>query len=315
MPQTNNNSYTDPNNDIIFTDNNPIDTHVDTPVEDSTTFDYTPYYDLLMDEGVLRIADDFVFENTEESFRAAIAATKKNVLREATTTILASVNEEMRAVVDYALKGGTSISEVSGSTKHNIDTEVNQKETLFNYYKATTSLSDTKINTLIAKIDDPDELLAEATDALAGLKELAGSKQSLLTQKLENDRLSQEASRTDTINKLNSTIEEYTTDTKYKNKLKGFFFNEVYSPEGTTTEFSKVVSSILTNPAHTIQLADVLINYDPKKGIDFARFETKGASKANQSLRTLLSTATTKTNKSNQAPLKEDFNWEDYLNI
>lgn len=273
----------------------------------------TAYYQLLKEHDIIQVPEDFEFDPTEESLNSLIKASKEEISKATLKATLSKVHPDLLDVVEYALSGGTSLEEFIPKPT-SIESEQAQKDTIFNYYKATTSLSESKIRTLIEKIDDPEDLRKEAEEALASLTELQKEKKSKLKQQLEAQRQAEEESVQKTIEQLTSQIDQYDTDPKRKTKLKAFFLNEVSTPSGPTTEFSTVMASILSNPSHTVQLADILTDYDFKKGFNFSRFQKQGETSANKSLKDLLDKAT-KRPSGQTTPVKEEFDWEAFLNL
>jgi len=98
------------------------------------------------------------------------------------------------------------------------------------------------------------------------------------------------------ISEITQIVEELTKaiettpllDNTRRNKVKGFFHNRLNVGGVETTEFNYTVERIFNNPEHLAQLADLLTDYDPKKGISTKRIEQKGATKETNNFKTLL---------------------------
>lgn len=308
----------DPNLDIIddviqpITDTPPSDTP-DTPPSE----DFTEYITAAVDQGLLDLPEDFEIEPTEEGFKKALEESRRYQSEKTKQQLLSSISQELLPIVEYALQGGQSLDEILqvAPKEYPTDTEEQQREVIKQFYKSSTNLSDARINSLLAKLDDPEELREEALSAKDELVRQQNDKKAALEKRFQEAREAEQQRAIKTAETIKSTIEEYAESKPLKTKLSGFFFNEIKTQDGkVTSEFSNVLSSILQNPLHTVQLAELLIDYNSKKGINFERFEKKGATQANISMKTLLEKSLNKDKKTPQVPPKEKFDWEAFLN-
>lgn len=260
---------------------------------------YSEYYDILKSNDMLYVPEDFEFDGTAEGLEKAIQATKSNLSKAAAQSLIESFPEEFQPVLNYVVNGGQNVSEFLQKTssaeidQFNLDNVAEQKAVLREYFKTTTDYDDDKISKLIDRSELADSLREDAIEAVDELKahkakiaeQLA---QQAAVQKEEARRLEEESRR-----QVFSVIDEAPyIKTNRKGKVKAFMFNKVTRDNVESTDFQRTISQISTNPEHLVQLADILLHYDPKKGIDLERFKEQNRSEATSSLKERLEQVT-----------------------
>ena len=189
-----------------------------------------------------------------------------------------------------------------------------QKQIIKTFYKETTRHSDDKINRLIDALDE-DALKEEAIDALTSLKTYYAEEQEALAEEAKTAEQARKKEFEAFQNKIKESLS--TIDEKRAKLAYNFILSPIKADDKYTTRLNYTLSSILKNPQHVVQLADLLLEYTPEKGITTTRIEQKVKTKATESLRTLvdkqLSSERAKSRKT-ATPPKQTFNWGNFLN-
>jgi hypothetical protein len=330
------NVYPDDIADFLGGDNSDDDNGDDTDsvepnveTDDSNTEDIDPeelkvYFNHLNQMGILRAPEDFEFDGTYEKLEEALSKTKDSLFDDAKNALQATLPDDFKALIDYALAGGNSIDAYidaySNKDIENLDLSKleNQRKVLYECYRQTTQYKPEKITKMIDRYEELGTIEAEALDALEVLtEEKARRKEELV----ENARAEREAAQA-TIEKertnIATAIDGFLDDKVRANSMKAFLFNPVKDERGTTTKFNQVIQSISSNPQHLAQLVDILLEYDPKAGIKLTKLEKQVKKAGVQSFKDLvreklesqpLVKGTVKPNNS-----RSQFSWDDFIN-
>lgn len=283
------------------------------PVEPIDTEDLNKYYEFLNEAGILKPSENFKFDGTAESLETAFAETKGNLQREAAMSIWDSLPDEYKPILQYAFSGGKNVEQFLNTYKNgNIDYENldledvdNQKEVLYQVYKNTTNFSDDKIEKLISALEKQGSLEEEA---VAGVVELRSVQEKMREELQEQARLQQVANlEKEKENRilLSSKIKESPLSSERKSRLETFLFTN--TKEGDN-KMDATINSIVQNKDHLIQLADLLLDYDPKTGFQIAdRFSKIGKTNAINEFQNKLQEKFVAKSKS-KGPVKNDTN-------
>jgi cell fate (sporulation/competence/biofilm development) regulator YmcA (YheA/YmcA/DUF963 family) len=264
-------------------------------VEESEEDDrITATYEFLKEAEFLDLPEDFTFDGTPEKFQEALELSRKVVYEKTADAFFEALPEQFKPLLTYALKGGNSVDEYvklySTQAFEHLDPnkEEDQKAILFQHYKTTSNYDDAKIQRIIARLNE-DDLPEAATEAYNELLEMKTERQAQLIEdaaKAKEQQIEESKRRVEELTKAIETT-PLLDDTR-RNKVKGFFHNRLNVGGVETTEFNYTVERIFNNPEHLAQLADLLTEYDPKKGISTKRIEQKGATKETTKFKTLL---------------------------
>lgn len=279
------------------------------------------YVKFLQEYDLIDIPEDYEFTGDPEQLQTILEHTKQARPAKAIETIFERLPDDFKPLFDYALKGGTSLDEYLKVYNKDIDnmsmdTPEDQKKILFTYYKETSPYSDEKINRLISHFNDEDELKVEADDAYNYLMGMRNKQREELLQQTEAQRVAEQARIEQQTISLNKAIEETNAiHPARKNKVKAFFFEPLQSNNTVTTGFNATINSILSNPEHQAQLADILLEYNPEAGFSSDRLERRVKSKATQDFKTLvkskLDPKQAQRSSSSKAPQSTSFNPEE----
>ncbi len=281
----------EPDDDTIVAD--VPDIVADTTVDDDD--DAAPYYDVLVQKGVLDLPEDFEFDGTYAGLEKAIEASDANKLNKVVNSLWNSLPEDFRPLLKYGLDGGKNLKtylETFAPVSYDeldLSSSENQKKVMYDYYKNTSNYDDAKIERMIRRLEDTDDLEAEALDAKEELLQLKTQRAQEFETQAQKEREAEAERMKQQANMLASVIDsESEFEDARKNKLKGFFFNQVQDGKKTTTEFVRVLNSVMENPKHLVQLANVLADYDSNKGLNFERLSKKAKTEGVNSLKQTL---------------------------
>lgn len=294
--------------------------------EDDLTALTKANFKFLVENNVFTAPEGFEFDGTPEKLEEAIEITRNQLAEQAFNALWSKLPQDYQAALRHGLAGGNNIrdfvSRYSPSLDYNnidLNSVDTQKEVLREYYKKTTKYDDDKINRFIARLEVSDDLLPEAEDAVEYLKENLKEEQERLLQEQEQQRIAQEQAMEEARQNVIKTIQELPEiNSRRKNSLQAFIYNPITRGDRTDTDLNRAIANIQANPSHFVQLADILMDYNPEKGFDLSRFEKRGessaATKFQKKLEESLSDVTSAVRRGKTtAPAKNDVNWEEIL--
>lgn len=256
----------------------------------------------LNSQKVLELPQDFKPEHSLDSLVEVMEYNLEQLETKARDSFISSLPEEVVSLVKFTIanKGATiddyieeynnSIGSLTGGidlTQVNLEDEDDQKKIYKYYLKATTKYSDEKINKQIDLLDKSSELYFEAKEALGELISMeAEAKKEFDKQqtKLMNERLQKEKEeRQQYINTIKSNEN---IPNERKQKIQNFIVNKVTMSNGMQVNgLVRALNELGKNPEHVVQLADLLLDYDPSKGIDLNRFVAMGKSQKTKEIK------------------------------
>lgn len=287
-------------------------------LEPTPTEDITKFYSFLTDNEYFITDEGFKFDGTPETFEEAFLQTRKNLKKEVAKELSDKISPALKPVIEYALKGGSSLDEFINQYNSfdydnlNLSSEEVQKAVIRQYYKESSNYSDATIERLINRLGE--DLEATAYETVQELKEAQ-------EKRLEDFKKQQELQENDYLNKVNeirSSISKSIEDSEYfesarKPKIRAFLFNETRKGKEVDTEYNRVLRQISSNPEHIAQLADILMDYTPK-GFSLERLKSKTKTEINKSIKEQLSTKNPIKNTGRpSSKSNKDFDWEEFL--
>lgn len=286
--------------------------------------DLNEFFTTLKDSNYLAVPDDFTFDGTTDSLAEAIDLTYESFKKNAQESLLNSLDEDSRLALKFALTykkpiyafyEETGVEPFDFSTI-DLDELENQQEVVRTYLKKTTAFSDAKIENQIKNLSQSGEIVTEAKEYLGELIAFQEKERQELDNKIEQQR---QKDREDLLKWKEDRINVIKTykdlDDARKAKLKAFVVNEVYTDrsKAPVTELVQVLRMINNNPEHYVQLADVLMDYSPEKGIDYDRLTKRLNTKITSSLKDKLDdTAIVPKGKQIRKKIEEEFNWDEW---
>lgn len=286
--------------------------------------DLNEFFTTLKDSNYLTVPDDFTFDGTTDSLAEAIDLTYESFKKSAQESLLNSLDEDSRLALKFALTYKKPIysfyeeTEVEPFDFSTIDLDEleNQQEVVRTYLKKTTAFSDNKIENQIKNLSQSGEIVSEAKEYLGELIAFQEKERQELSNKIEQQR---QKDRDDLLkwkeDRVNIIKGYKDADDTRKAKLKAFVVNEVYTDrsKAPVTELVQVLRMINNNPEHYVQLADVLMDYSPEKGIDYDRLTKRLNTKITSSLKDKLDdTAIVPKGKQIRKKIEEEFNWDEW---
>lgn len=250
-------------------------------------------FDYLKEQGALFLPDDYEFDGTEEGFQQALKDSQENLQKAVQNQIFEQIpNEKGKALFDYFMNGGedidTFIESMKGTDVNNLDLEQedNQKQVIRDFYKQK-GFSDKKIDKLIERSEDSDELKEDAEEAAEELKTMKEKQQEEMKKEAQEKRAQQEKEAQQAQQELQKIVEQ-------KEEIKGFpiskeqreqAIKDILEPsqdeEGnTTTSFNAKLDEALRDP-ESIVLLDYLLSND----FDTSSLKTRERTKQTKSLK------------------------------
>lgn len=283
---------------------------------------YAQHYHILKASGLIDSQEDVNIEDAD-SLVEVIEKAKSNIFEQTANSMWEALPDDFKPLLEYALAGGNDLKKFLSTAEQKLNyeeidlsTAENQKAVIREFYKKTTNYSDDRINKLIDKAALTDSLYEDAEESLNELKEISAAELAKLAQEQaaqqEAQRIKEEQMRkvfADTIEKVEFIPKDR------KGKVKGYLLNvQVYDGE-PDTQFNRTLKMISANPEHLVQLADVLMSYDEKKGLTLDRITKIESTKATKSLKDKLQsiTQTSPAGKGAHQKPSNAFSWDEFL--
>lgn len=285
------------------------------------------FVDFLTANDIFEVPENFELDGSEESIQKILEYTKQQNKDRVAQEIWSALPDDFKPLLEYGLNGGKSIKEFldvyvdSDVTTLDISQEANQRAVLREYYKQTSNgtFSQEKIDRLIKRIEEYGDLEEEAKDAHQELSRQSNERKQALILEAQRKEQEQRQHIIDYTNAMVDSIEKtsFIHPTR-KAKVRSFMFDPIQINSTSTTAYNYAVQSILANPEHQAQLADILLDYNPEKGFDLERLERRVRTKASKSFQELLEQKLdpkSKTKGSVGKDRKVDFDFKQFLNI
>jgi hypothetical protein len=284
------------------------------PVEDD-------FFSTLKERGIIDVDDDFEYDGSDEALERALETTSTKKLEKAKEHILGSLPEDFKPLLEYALNGGNSLQKyldtfaVPSLEDIDITDEAQQEHLLELYYKETSNYSEPKIRKLIDRLRASGDLAEAAEESLVELQEERNRKKEEFVETQRAEQAKQQEKIRESAANFKTAIDSYKTTPARKEQIKGMF----QAPAGQAPNFSVTFEKIKSNYDHLLQLTDLFIDYDEKKGFDFERLKRQTSSDGARGLRSILeqktSGAKSKTSGASVPANDENFNWEAFLGL
>lgn len=245
------------------------------------------YFEFLQKNNVLALPEDFEFDGTPEGLQTALETTKQTYAMQALFTLWDKLSPDFQAALKYNLDGGKDFAAFANTFGKQLNYDSldlkdvsQQKSVVKDYYKKTSKYTDDKIERLIARLQETDDLADEAEEALEFLKTSAQEEKTKLLEQQEKEREEQIKKVEEWRGQITGLITDSEIPKTRKTKVQAFLLNPIKRGDSVTTDFERTLTSIFSNPKHYIQLADMLYDYDPKTGLSTTRFVEKTKTQA-----------------------------------
>lgn len=260
-----------------------------TPIVETSTYKYSNF----VGEGLLKPFEDQEEINTEDEFKELLTANLQNEYEkgkeEGTAAILSNIPEELKTVVEYALKGGTDIkgmfskfNEKSFVKDLDIENEKDQEEIVRQVLRSQ-DLSEEEIQEEIESYKDLDSLKRMATKLKPRLDKLKEKnieqelkKQEELVQMAEEQKQNYTKTISDTLSK--GDVFGYKVNDKLKDSLVNGMSNLNYP--SITGNKTNLLGRLLEKyqfeePDMERIMAATMILLDPKEFFNNIKLENK----------------------------------------
>jgi hypothetical protein len=282
-------------------------------------------FESLKESKALVVPEDFEFDGTAEGLSTAIESTFDSLRSSAQESLYNALDEDSRLALKYALvnkKPLYSYYQENDTANFDYDAfdleeEADQAEIMKVYLSKTTSLNETKINKQVDLYKNSGQLMVEAKDAYTELVAIQEEEKQKIEAELDKKQkdnlrtaLEVKQKRVEAINKLGDVEESR------RKKLVAFVANDLYlngRNQSPTTEINHYIQSIARNPEHLAQLANLLVDYDPEKGIVLDRIVAKLSTKKAEDIKNKLDTKSgLPKGAQTRKKVEEEFNWGEW---
>lgn len=282
-------------------------------------------FESLKESKALVVPEDFQFDGTAEGLSTAIESTFDSLRSSAQESLYNALDEDSRLALKYALvnkKPLYSYYQENDSANFDYDAfdleeEADQAEIMKVYLSKTTSLTEAKINKQVDLYKNSGQLMVEAKDAYTELVAIQEEEKQKIEAELDKKQkenlktaLEIKQKRVEAINKLDDVEESR------RKKLVAFVANDLYlngRNQAPTTEINHYIQSIARNPEHLAQLANLLVDYDPDKGIVLDRIVAKLSTKKAEDIKNKLDTKSgLPKGAQTRKKVEEEFNWGEW---
>lgn len=299
------------------------DPEPDTDEDDEPDEAAQSYFEILKDNELLNLPEDFEFDATPKKLKEALDITRERNKLEVRNEFESKIKPGLRPLLEYALAGGESVEDFISAystpdyTKFNLDDEEDQRAILFEYYRLTSNYTDEKINKIIDRFQ-ADDLRQEAEETVGELQELADERKQRLIEETKAQEELRKQQVLEQTTKLTDAIEKSNAfDAARKNRLKTFMFVPINDGTTNSTQLAKTMQQITTNPEHLVQLADILADYNPKTGLSQERIKKQLKAQSNISFKEYLHSKVdpkSQVKNGRQQKIAENIDWDTYFN-
>lgn len=279
------------------------------------------YFEALKEYGVLDLPEDYEFDGNIED---TLSISDKRKSERIANSIWEKLPDDFKPLLTYGLKGGNSLQEYLKAYApvdyDELDTAkpADAKRIMYDYYQETSNYSPEKINNFIARLEKTDSLEEAAREAREDLKDLVEQRKAELLENVNKENEEKAKLVQAQTEQLTKAINDFQgIETQRKDRLKSFIFSSVKTDAGSTTAFNKTIQDIFNNPEHVVQLADILADYHSAKGFDFERIKKRLKTETTRTFKELLNSkldSKTQVKGSPKRSIKEDFDWDGFLN-
>lgn len=223
-----------------------------------------------------------------------------------------------KSLSDYADFYNANISATQGEfdlENISLEKEEDQIKLYETYLKLTTKYSPDKIKKQIKILSDNGELYAEAKDALTELITIEAQAKLDFEKAQEESIKDKEKQEKEFRNKLVDLLnKDEELGVERKKKIQALINNKITLENGVQTNgFWHTILKLSNNSQHLIQLADLLIDYSPEKGINIDRLIALGKKQQLVEVQKKIDNAAGASKKdsgSSRRPKTTQFDWE-----
>jgi len=263
------------------------------PAED---FDVVGYFNLATSLGVLKVPEDFEFDedNPEESIQRAEEYTFMQNYKAAEEALFNEIQDPAIAkLVQHGIEGGKyadlkeffiAVEKEQDYSSLDLSSEENQVKIYKDYLNSTGKFSDNRINQLIDLLQEEDELGAEAQKAQEYFIQESQKKQEQLNKEAVQKRKQEDVVMRQRQQEFMSALAQTGYSKPQQQRILNSF-SPVELDEGVQLrQFEKTLVDIQRNPQHFIEFLTLLNEYEPSKGFTFDRVEKQKETKATKAV-------------------------------
>jgi hypothetical protein len=258
-----------------------------------------------------------------EDEKQVLSEVRKQLHQQAQEDFLNNLPEDYKLAFKYAMAEGKPLSEfyhIYQNTQVDLDNvdlenESHQEYVVRSFLQKTTQFSKSRIDREIEKLRRAEMLDEEARSTFLDLQDVVKKEQKLLTKQIEEQERQSKELKKQRRDLLHSAVDSLESiDNTRKGKVKAFLTNEQWSKgQKPVTQFDKFIRSVLSNPEHIAQFADIALDYDKEKGFSFDRIAKKLKTKATTKIKKEIENEQTSTRSRKGRPASPkniQFDWK-----
>lgn len=219
------------------------------------------YFELLKDNGIIQVPDDYEFDGTFSGLKQAQELTYQEQYKYAQQQIIESMPDQLKTVVEAGFNGVSDINQLIELNKNinlNIDLEkdVNQKALIREELSKT--LATDVLEEVIESYADRGKLKEEAERILANRQANVNNEIERMKVQAQQEQLQQQQA----MQQFSSSIQQELSSQKWNDTRKRQVLNEITGTIQGQPIIEAKLQRILSDPKQVLVLADFLTYYD-----------------------------------------------------
>lgn len=260
--------------------------------DDESSFDkeaITGLYNQLLEEGIITVEEGFEFDGTAKGLDKALDTTFENLKKAAQESLFTSLPDDVKNLVEFSLNTGQGLNAYQNNDSGlpsldslDLDDEETQEKVLRDFYSSTTNYSKERIEKLISRAKQTGDLDLDAKDAYRDLLELKEQEKIQRQEQINQQKIAYEETQRQERELFENLIKENKElDDIRKGRVRNFIINKSRKrgESNYSSGLTRTLGLLSKNPEHIIQLGDLLLDYDPNKGLNLDRITNKTSSK------------------------------------
>ena len=222
------------------------------------------YYELLKDEGMITVAEDYKFDGTFKGLKKIQEDTFQQQYQVAQDQLLAQMPDRLRDVVQAGLNGVSDIDTLLNITKDlefkiDLTNEAAQKNLIRRELSGTIAEED--LDELIEMYSDKGKLKTEAEKILGRKQEQASQR----IQQMQQEAFNQKQQQDQYIQEFNKNLTSEIESQQWNNTRKQTVMNEIAGTYQGQPLIEAKLNAILSDHKNVVALADFLSYFDGSK--------------------------------------------------
>lgn len=278
----------------------------------------TELFNLLREDGILTLDDQFKFGGSISDIRTAFEYQRQLDRDGIAQQLLSSLPTEFVDIYEAVLEGVSdpvSLLEYKKQelTNYDVSTLESQRFVISTSLK-NKGMKDTMIETMIDTLEKNGQLEATAKEVVEELKTEANKKIKQAKEEEKVKREQQAKAEREQQEKFANTFKTELDKLPWTEQRKKVVSEQLFKvdPVSKLNPVDLKLASIINNPQHLIQFADLISYYDPQKGFDLENF-TKTNSQLVKDVKNKWESAFSNVGSLTKQPIKRDVNLDNVM--